>query len=128
MAPSRIRPSAGGSVNLGDNRGVVQRIAISLITCGLVLWAGCQPVANRHLPLPTNRPRPAVQTFHGAATTFTLPEPLAEAGRTGANRSLSCGRLPIRLAPCGQGRKLRLARSASRRRINQSVRHYIFEG
>jgi amino acid adenylation domain-containing protein len=50
-----------------------------ILEAQLSYWKGQLAGAPRLLELPTDRPRPPVQTFHGASRTITLPAALSEA-------------------------------------------------
>ncbi|HJX28031.1 MAG TPA: condensation domain-containing protein, partial [Thermoanaerobaculia bacterium] len=56
-----------------------ERLQGAVLEAQLTYWKGQLAGAPRLLELPTDRPRPAVQTFHGASRTLTLSPALSEA-------------------------------------------------
>ncbi|HVR99922.1 MAG TPA: amino acid adenylation domain-containing protein [Thermoanaerobaculia bacterium] len=55
-----------------------QWLAVDVLETGIAYWRWQLGDAPRSLDLPTDRPRPAVQTHNGAACHFTVPAAVAE--------------------------------------------------
>ncbi|WP_369185677.1 amino acid adenylation domain-containing protein [Streptomyces sp. Y1] len=77
FAAGRPSPLPDLEIHYGDFAGWQQQwLRDADLTADLAYWRAHLAGAPAALALPTDRPRPAVQGFHGASVPFALPEPL----------------------------------------------------